>query len=154
MDRRHFVSAVALLFGAACQEARPAAADAEAAKQVISVYYDLFYRRLDEKKYRALLTDDYLLLENGEIFDADGDIASMPKPADEYKRSDSFDFRTVRVRGDIAYVVYFLRSNVIEKKATERTFEWLESAVLRRAASNWQVAVLHSTRITNPAAAG
>ena len=154
MNRRRFIAAAALVTGTACQGTQPAAADAQAAKQVIADYYDLFYRRLDERGYRALLTDDYLLLENGEIFDANGDIASMPKAGDGYTRSDAFDFRTVRMLGDTAYVIYFLRSAVVEKTEAARNLEWLESAVLRRTGGHWRVAVLHSTRVVKPSVAG
>jgi hypothetical protein len=154
MNRRRFIAAAALVTGTACQGTQPAAADAQAAKQVIADYYDLFYRRLDERGYRALLTDDYLLLENGEIFDANGDIASMPKAGDGYTRSDAFDFRTVRMLGDTAYVIYFLRSAVVEKTEAARNLEWLESAVLRRSGGRWKVALLHSTRVVKPSVAG
>jgi hypothetical protein len=116
MNRRRFIAAATLLTGTACRGTQAAAADEQAARQVIADYYDLFYQRLDERGYRTLLTDDYLLLENGEIFDANGDIASMPKAGDGYTRSDAFDFRTVQVLGETAYVIYFLRSAVIEKK--------------------------------------
>jgi ketosteroid isomerase-like protein len=153
MNRRRFIAAATLLTSTACRKTRPAAASGEAAKQVIADYYDLFYRRLDERGYRALLTDDYLLLENGEIFDANGDIASMPKAGDGYTRSDAFAFRTVQVLGDTAYVVYVLRSAVVEKSAA-RNLEWLESAILRRSGSRWKVALLHSTRIVKPSGAG
>jgi len=152
MNRRRFIAAAALVTGTACQGTQPA--DAQAAKQVIADYYDLFYRRLDERGYRALLTDDYLLLENGEIFDANGDIASMPKAGDGYTRSDAFDFRTVRMLGDTAYVIYFLRSAVVEKTEAARNLEWLESAVLRRSGGRWKVALLHSTRVVKPSVAG
>jgi len=154
MNRRRFIAAAALVTGTACQGTQPAAADAQAAKQVIADYYDLFYRRLDERGYRALLTDDYLLLENGEIFDANGDIASIPKAGDGYTRSDAFDFRTVRMLGDTAYVIYFLRSAVVEKTEAARNLEWLESAVLRRSGGRWKVALLHSTRVVKPSVAG
>jgi len=154
MNRRRFIAAAALVTGTACQGTQPAAADEQAAKQVIADYYDLFYRRLDERGYRALLTDDYLLLENGEIFDANGDIASMPKAGDGYTRSDAFDFRTVRMLGDTAYVIYFLRSAVVEKTEAARNLEWLESAVLRRSGGRWKVALLHSTRVVKPSVAG
>ena len=106
------------------------------------------------RRYRALLTENYLLLENGEIFDADADVATMPKATDGYTRSDAFDFRTVQVSGDTAYLIYFLRSTVVEKKEAARNLEWLESAVLRRAGRRWKIAVLHSTRIARPPVAG
>jgi hypothetical protein len=153
MDRRHFVTASALLIGAGCATGQPpATADAVAIKQVMADYYETFFRTRDQAKYRALLTDDYLLLENGEVLDTAGDIASMPTPDSEYQRSDVFDFRLVTVHDDTACAVYFLRSDMTDKKDGPRHMEWLESAMLRRKGSAWQVALLHSTRIVKPTA--
>jgi hypothetical protein len=152
MNRRRFVAVAALLTSSACRSSRPAVADDESIRQVIADYYDLYFTRLDKDKYRALLTRDYLLLENGEIFDADGDIAAMPKAEDAYTRSDAFEFRSVQVHADMAFAVYFLRSTVTEKQQGTRYLEWLESAVLRRTENSWRIAVLHSTRISKPTA--
>jgi len=154
MNRRHFVTASALLLGAGCAAGQPpAAVDAAAIKQVIADYYETFFRTRDKAKYRSLLTDDYLLLEDGEVQDSATDIASMPASNSEYQRSDAFEFRVVNVRDDTAYTVYFLRSDVTDKKDGPRHMEWLESAVLRRRTGRaWQVALLHSTRIVKPTA--
>jgi ketosteroid isomerase-like protein len=112
-----------------------------------SDFYAVFYKERDKQKYRSLLTDDYLLLENGELMDADGDLALMPTPEDQYTRKDEFDFRHVKVSGDSAYAVYVLNSDMQDKKHGARSGAWLESAVLRRVDGRWRVAVLHSTRI-------
>jgi hypothetical protein len=152
MKRRQFVAAAGVLLGAGCAKSLTSGGDDEAAvKRVISDYYGVFYREFDKQKYRSLLTDDYLLLENGEIFDADGDIAAMPAPDSGYKRTDAFTFRTIKLQGDTAWAVYFLTSDVKEGKDEPRTRKWLESAILRRSASTWRVAILHSTRIAAPA---
>src|SRR6185295_1296724 len=116
MNRRHFVTSSALLIGVGCATRQPpATADAVAIKQVIVDYYETFFRTRDKAKYRSLLTDDYLLLEDGEVLDTAGDMASMPTPDSEYQRSDVFDFRLVNVHGDTAYAVYFLRSDMTDK---------------------------------------
>jgi ketosteroid isomerase-like protein len=130
---------------AAAWASLPPAGDAAALEALVRADYDIFYRQRDERKYRALLTDDYLLLENGKIFDADGDVATMPKPGADYHRVDSFEFKKVRVSGDDAYVVYFLRSEITEKGAS-RNAAWLESVIARREKKRWRVALLHSTR--------
>ncbi len=49
-----------------------------AVKRAVSEFYSVFYQEQDTGKYRALLTDDYLLLENGELMDAAADVALMP----------------------------------------------------------------------------
>lgn len=123
----------------------------EAVKQAVKNYYDLYFVKMDKSEYRSILTKDYLLLENGEILDTEGDIAAMPTPESGYKRTDSFDFRLVKIEGDIAYAVYFLKSEITDKANGIRNKEWLESMILRRSGEGWKIALLHSTRIAEPA---
>ena len=122
----------------------------EAVKQAVKNYYDLYFVKMDKSEYRSILTRDYLLLENGEILDTEGDIAAMPDPDSGYKRIDSFDFRLVKIEGDIAYAVYFLKSEITDKANGIRNKEWLESAVLHRSGEGWMIALLHSTKIAKP----
>jgi ketosteroid isomerase-like protein len=104
----------------------------------------------DKERYGSMLTDDYLLLENGELLDRAGDLALMPPANIGYQRIDRFDFRSVKVSGDVAYLVYFLESNIDDKQKGSREREFLESAVMRRSPTGWKMAVLHSTLITKP----
>lgn len=148
MKRRKFIAVSGMFAAAAAYVPETLAAeDVSSIKRFIEDWYSIFYIKLDKEKYRATLTDDYLLLENGEIFDADGDISFMPRPEDEYKRTDVFDFRSVKIQGDFAYAIYFLKSDINDKPKGQRNFEFLESAILRRSGSSWRVAVLHSTRV-------
>jgi len=117
----------------------------DAVKDAIRALYSA-YAALDKAKYRALLTEDYVLLENGALLDIEGDLALMPASGAGYRRTDAFDFRSVQIQGDMAYAVYFLTSEIIEPKGA-RHREWLESVILRRAGKGWRVALLHSTRI-------
>ena len=147
MKRREFVVGAGLLVPMPATALAAAPSDHEAAlKKAIHDYYSLYFRDRDKEKYRALLTKDYLLLENGEITNTADDIALMPKPGDLYERTDSFDFRQVRVAGGVAYIVYFLSSVITDKEGTKKR-RWLESAVLRRSGSRWLIGLLHSTRI-------
>ena len=132
-----------------CDFALASEEDAAVIKQLIETCYETYFVRFDKQKYRAMLTDDYLLLENGEIMDANADIAAMPKPEDEYKRSDRFDFRSIQIHGDAENAVYFLDSQISNKKNGAHSLRWLESVVLRRIGNSWQIALLHSTRIPN-----
>jgi ketosteroid isomerase-like protein len=141
-----------MLIGTTSMSNASAADDETAVKQTVKDVYSIFSVSLDKQKYRALLTDDYLLLENGELLDIEGDIALMPAPDSGYKRTDAFDFRSVKVHGDTAYAVYFLKSEITDKKNGTRNREWLESAILRRARKGWRVALLHSTRIAKAGA--
>ena len=122
----------------------------DAVKQAVKNYYYLYFVKMDTSEYRSILTQDYLLLENGEIFDTEGDIATMPDKDSGYKRTDSFDFRLVKIEGDIAYTVYFLKSKITDNVNGTHNKEWLESVILRRSGEGWKIALLHSTRITKP----
>ncbi|MCW9065968.1 MAG: nuclear transport factor 2 family protein, partial [Ignavibacteriaceae bacterium] len=96
------------------------------------------------------LTEDYLILENGELLDTESDIALMPEPDSGYERTDTFDFRYIKIEGDIAYTVYFLKAEIKDKTNGTINKEWLESTILRRSGDGWKIALLHSTKITNP----
>lgn len=114
-------------------------------KAFIRDYY-VAYSIQDKVRYRSFVTDDYLLLENGEVLDFNGDVAGMPAPELHTKRKDAFAFRSVSVTGDSAVLVYELTSDITDDKGA-RHRRYLESAVLRRLPSGWRLAVLHSTRI-------
>jgi hypothetical protein len=151
--RREFLAGTGIFVGAACAPSVAAADDETAIKQSIKDCYSIFYTERDKQKYRSLLTADYLLLEKGEILDADHDIALMPAPGKDYKRTDTFDFRTIKVQNDMAFVVYIVKSDILNKKKTSQNGVWqfLESAILRRS-DRWRIALLHSTQITKPRA--
>jgi ketosteroid isomerase-like protein len=153
MRRREFIAATGVLLGATCAPSVSGAADDSAAvKQVVRDVYSVFYADRDKQKYRSLLTEDYLLLDKGEVLDVEGDLALIPAPGSDYKRTDAFDFRSVKIHGDTSYAVYFLRSEIADKKNGARNAEWLESAILRRDGKRWRMALLHSTRIVKPGA--
>jgi hypothetical protein len=148
MKRREFVAGTGMLLAATCAPSISAADEASAVKQVVEDVYSVYYRNRDKQKYRTLLTEDYLLLEHGEIQDVERDLALMPAPGSDYKRTDAFDFRSVKIDRDIAYVVYFLKSEITDKEKGPHGGEWLESAILRRYGKRWRMALLHSTLIT------
>jgi hypothetical protein len=150
VERRKFIAGTGMLLSAAYAPSVLAADDTAAVKQLIKDFYSVFYVNLDKQKYRSLLTEDYQLLENGELLDTEGDIALMPTPDSGYKRIDAFDFRSVNIHKDVAYAVYFLKSEIADKKNGLYNREWLESAILRRSGTGWRMALLHSTKIVKP----
>ena len=123
-----------------------AAKDANAVKQMLVDWYRV-YSTTDETRYKAFVAEEYVLLENGTIMGLDDDLKSMRERPSGYRRKDSFDFRSVRLHGDLAYATYFLESEIADDaKIAQR--KWLESALLRRVDGRWRCALLHSTRIS------
>ncbi len=109
------------------------------------------YSSFDAARYRSTTTDDFLLLEHGELIDREGDVAMMAKPGTGFRRTDHFDFDAVRIEGDTAWAVYTLTSEIHDDVRGTRDREWLESAILRREDGRWKMALLHSTRVSHPA---
>ena len=150
MTRKEFIKASAMLAGSAAvpRAMHAAGDDAAVLKLLVADYYRLFFVEVDQDKYRALLTEDYLLLEHGDIQDVEKDITFMPKPADEYRRVDAFDFKSLKIHQDTAYAVYILKSDIRTKKNGPTKRAWLESMIFRRAREGrWRIALLHSTKL-------
>lgn len=153
MERRTFLMAAgaAAVVPAAAPVMAANSADEAAIKQRIVDWYAAFANpRVDRAYYLSFTTDDYLLLENGELLDKAGDLALLDSTPADQVRTDAFDFRKARADGDTAYVVYFLSSEIKDLKNGQRSRRYLESAVFRRENGKWRVAVLHSTRVQPP----
>jgi len=148
MNRKKII--LMLLIISICTLKVSAGDNEEAVKQAVKNYYYLYFVKMDKNEYRSILTEDYLILENGELLDAETDIAFMPDPDSGYERTDTFDFRSVKIEGDIAYTVYFLKAEIRDKANGTINKEWLESTILRRSGEGWLIALLHSTRIVEP----
>ena len=148
MKRKKII--LVLLIVSVCTLTVWAGDDEDAVKQAVKNYYYLYFVKMDKNAYRSILTEDYQFLENGELFDAEGDIAAMPDPNSGYERTNTFDFRYIKIEGDFAYTVYFLKSDITDKVNGAIHKEYLESTILRRSLDGWKIALLHSTRITKP----
>lgn len=120
------------------------------AQQEVEKTVVLFFDALTEAdmpKLRQTCTDDFLLLEDGEVWNLDTLQAKLAggRPAD-FKRVNRFDFFSTDVRGDVAWMAYE-NTAVISRGQRERTIRWLESAVLEKTKRGWRLRVLHSTVI-------
>lgn len=137
------VFGVAMAFGAA---AEPTRADEEAVRTTIREWFAAFSGG-DEAQFRSLMIADWLLCENGEVLDLAGAITMFKQERPPgYQRTDQFDFKSVTVRGDIAWAVYFLESD-ISSDEMQRHRKWLESVVVRKVDGRWRAALHHSTKI-------
>ncbi len=151
MNRRTFVAstlAATMLVPQAGRAQEPS--DAEAVQQRIVAWYRAFANpRVDRDYYRAFMTDDYLLLENGRLLDKAGDLALLDSLAPDLVRTDRFDFRRVAVDGNRADLVYFLEADMDDLTNGPRSWRWLESAIMRREEGEWRCSLLHSTRVAS-----
>ena len=101
----------------------------------------------DINKHKSFCTEDYLLIENGEIWNMEREAIDYKKKAQRIVlRNDYFDFKYVKVENNTAYAVYGLRSEITESgKLTTR--HWNESTIFRKVDGSWKIALIHSTPI-------
>ena len=148
MERRDFLGISIGLALAPVAASATAPDDVSAVMQRLIEWYRAFGNpQVDRAYYRTFMTDDYMLLENGELLDVAGDMKFLDQLPKDHTRTDRFDFRHVRVDGDHAYAVYFLQSDLNDSAKGPRSRQYLESALARRVDGKWRFAVLHSTRI-------
>ncbi len=102
----------------------------------------------DLKKHMEHCTDDYLLIENGELWNMDKEADWYKKDVNRiYIRKDYFDFKLISILGTTAYTVYELKSE-FEENGVLTSKHWSESAVFRKVNDQWKIALIHSTPIT------
>jgi len=94
---------------------------------------------------KAEVSDDFILLENGEIWTIDtlANKISRPKP-EGYLRQNSFDFIETKIDKNRAWV-YFKNKAEITSKTRNVTIKWLESVIFRKEKGRWRMEFMHST---------
>lgn len=119
-------------------------------KNLILESFDEIWSKLDAKNIDKYYTKDFLLLENGEIWNNDSiknylDNAMLRKP--NLKRMNTIDVIEIKIANKMAWIAYqnyatFSSDNKIIRKA-----HWLESATAILTENGWKLEMLHSTRI-------
>ena len=101
----------------------------------------------DIKKHRELCTDNYFLIEDGEIMNMDDEAAFYKKNADRvFDRKDDFDFKYINIFENVAYSVYKLKSD-FDDNGNLTQMNWSESAIFRKIDGVWKIELIHSTPI-------
>ncbi len=102
---------------------------------------------MDLNKHVSNCTEDYLLIEGGDIWNMEKESKWYKDDANKVSdRKDNFDFKHIRIEGNTAYAVYNLKSDITkEGKLTQKN--WNESAVFRKVNGEWKIALIHSTPV-------
>lgn len=114
--------------------------------------FEEIWSELDSENIDKFYTKDFLLLENGKVWNNDSiadylDKAKLRKPIP--KRMNTIEIIEIRIENSMAWIAYqnfatFSIDNKIIRKA-----HWLESATAILTEHGWKLDMLHSTRITN-----
>jgi hypothetical protein len=101
---------------------------------------------------KAEITRDFILLEQGKIWNTDSLTGSMARYKGlDIKRINHLEFVKTERIDDISLVSYYNTAD-LSYKGKQMSIKWLESAVLVRQKQGWKIKLLHSTEIKPPAA--
>ncbi len=103
---------------------------------------------LKSEKITDYYTDDFILIENGEIWNTDSvrnylekARLRIPKPTRENK----FDFFKMEIMEDVAWVSYHNYATFTTQNSAPRVIHWLETIIAVRTELGWRIKLLHNS---------
>ena len=100
----------------------------------------------DYARMRSTVTDDFQLLEDGEVWDIETLIAAIRPGEDSYLRRNFFSPIRVETNNEAVWISYWNRATfAVQDEVRERV--WLESVVLIEDGGEWKVQLMHSTPV-------
>ncbi len=130
------------LFFYSCQQNKNTD-DPEKLKAVLTDYFDAIEMR-DFQKMKDLSTEDFVLFEDGKVFNNDSLInliSSMPDATAEYK----FEDFVINVDDNTGNMRYYNNGEFTINDTTRLSMKWLESATFKKIENDWKLEFLHST---------
>jgi hypothetical protein len=121
-------------------------------KGLIIESFDEIWSKLNSKNINKYYTKDFLLLENGKVWNNDSisiylDNAVLKKPLPS--RVNSIEFIEVKILNGMAWVAYKYQAIFSLDNKIIREAHWLESATAILTENGWKLEMLHSTRTKN-----
>lgn len=126
------------------------AEEIQIAKNLIQGAFDDLWAGVDSTKIGLYHTDDFVILEQGEVWNNDRIkvymLQQLAKP-DRPKRTNRMEFISIDKYGESIQIAYynfaeFTRADTLVGKAS-----WLESALAVPTKDGWRLKLMHSTRV-------
>lgn len=117
-------------------------------KELISNSFQKIFSDLDPQALDTYCTQDFLLLETGEVWDMDKMRKYLDRASEQESkviRFNSFDFIEIKVEGKMAWVAYYNKAEFKSGEEVVRELNWLESATAILTEEGWKLQLLHST---------
>ena len=123
-----------------------AQSEKEKAQKVVIDFFEAL-SAMDSGLIDPLVTKDFILLEMGEVWNADTLKSKMVLPKGiKFKRTNFLDFMKTDVQNNTAWISYHNRAEIVWNDGV-RMLRWLESAVLIKENDIWKIILLHSTKV-------
>ena len=120
------------------------------AKDLIQGAFDDIWGNLDSNKISQYHTDDFLLLEHGEIWKNETIkkyIRRQLPEKDNFKRINKMDYISIEKHGPSIQIAYHNYAKIIKSDSIEIDLQWLESALAIPTKEGWRLKMLHSTHV-------
>ena len=101
----------------------------------------------DYTRMESAVTNDFQLLEDGEVWDINTLISAIRPGEDPYVRRNFFSLIKTESKNEIAWVSYWNRATFTASGSVSEWI-WLESALLIKGEEGWQVQLMHSTPVS------
>jgi hypothetical protein len=101
----------------------------------------------DDARMRSAVTDDFQLLEDGEIWDIDTLISAITPGENPYVRRNFFSLIRAESNNDVGWVSYWNKATFTTSDGVSERI-WLESALMIKDQGEWKLQLLHSTHVS------
>lgn len=122
--------------------------EAQAVKALVQGIFDDVWGGLDSTKILDYHTEDFVILENGEVWDNETILQYVRRSLSKEvipKRENSFDYISMEKRGDAIWAAYHNYATFsVDGKETGKGY-WLESIVAIPTDEGWRLRMMHST---------
>ena len=97
-------------------------------------------------KMKEVVTDDFQLLEAGEVWDIDMLITAIKPIENQYERRNYFSLIKVVSKNEVVWVSYWNKASFAASDEMVE-YAWLESVVLVKGDGTWKLQLMHSTEV-------
>jgi len=118
------------------------------AKQLIQGIFDDVWGGLDSTKILDYHTEDFFILENGELWRNQEIRDFVKKSLDsgaDTKRTNRMEYITIEKHGNAISMAYDNYANFYQKDSLIAQGQWLESALAVPTSEGWRLRMMHST---------
>jgi len=127
-------------------------AENQIAKDLIQGAFDDLWAGVDSTKILDYHTDDFVILENGEVWDNDRIKEFMRNQlakADRPKRINSMEYISIDKYGPSIQIAYHNYAKFYQQDSLVGKWSWLESALAVETPAGWRLKMMHSTSAGN-----
>jgi hypothetical protein len=119
-------------------------------KDLIKISFDKVFSDFDSTSIHEYYTKDFILLENGELWNNDTIINYQNRSklnSTKYKRENFIDVIETKISKDMAWIAYKNTAIFTAENKEPGKMIWLESATAIRTNKGWKLQMMHSTPV-------